>query len=629
MQESTPTPPSATGECGVAPVSHTTDVGECKWTDTDGKVSPPKKAWDNAGHFKEGRWNQRAVITPTLAELMGAEYQAGTNPVVFTATDQYSNTATCSINVTVVDDQRPQPDAPCPLSGDVELDDKCAGSYTYQKPTWTDNCQLTEAQVSAPVTKTFSRVQTEPRFMFSFSATDQGGNVAKCSFGVRVMDSIPPTADAAVVVMELPAKPAVKQVLTCSSGMAEDNVNFIAKSTPSVSDNCDASPRVQFTVQANASGAESVTLESNHVYTLGLHHVTMVVTDASNNKYTSVGSVMVVDNTVPELRHTTGSCIKRKEDGSKGEPFENIVIDLTKQEKKATVKWEESSIWYFDNSCGAELTRVTSSGDAQNGEAQWTVGTHQVMYEAKDASGQTSTCTFEVTVKDVHAPEFQNCPKTNIEQSTGPRDKFAVIDLPTLTATDAVDGETDVKYTPFDYDRHAFPIGESEITATSTDKSGNVATCTFWVHVIDDEDPFFEKPNECDGTEDYQQCGGYVIPHQMSASEKSTGWVGAFTAKPVLFDGNTTCCNADFTCQQETQFYSTCREEVVEPTAEPTAEPTVQPSVGISTGEPTVQPSVGISTAEPTGVGISTAEPTVQPSAEPTGVGTAEPTMFN
>jgi len=328
------TPPSTTSVCGVAPVSHTTDVGECKWTDTAGKVSPPKKAWDNAGHFKEGRWNQRAVITPTLAELMAAEYQAGTNPVVFTATDQYSNTATCSIIVTVVDDQSPQPDAPCPPDEDVALDDKCTGSTTFETPTWTDNCNLTDAQVSSPVTKTYNSVEDKT---YTYTAADQAGNTGTCKFQVHAKDSIQPTAEAAVIEMELPAKPAVDQVLTCSSGMAEDNVNFIAKSTSS--DNCDASPVVKFTVKTNASGAESVPLDSNHVYSLGLHHVTMVVTDASKNSYTSVGSVMVVDNTEPELRHESGSCIKRQKDGSKGEPFEDIVINLTKQEKMATVTW--------------------------------------------------------------------------------------------------------------------------------------------------------------------------------------------------------------------------------------------------------------------------------------------------
>ena len=102
---------------------------------------------------------------------------------------------------------------------------------------------------------------------------------------------------------------------------------------------------------------------------------------------------------------------------------------------------------------------------------------------ATDASGNTATCTFTVTVNDTENPVI-TCP-ANITVNNGAGLCGANVTF-AATATDNCPGTT-ISYSPAS--GSLFPIGTTTVTATATDASGNTASCTFTVTVADAENP--------------------------------------------------------------------------------------------------------------------------------------------
>ncbi|MFY0526739.1 ELWxxDGT repeat protein [Archangium gephyra] len=106
------------------------------------------------------------------------------------------------------------------------------------------------------------------------------------------------------------------------------------------------------------------------------------------------------------------------------------------------------------------------------------VGETVVTATAKDADGNTGTCTFRVTVTDTTAPTLA-CP-ADVTVETREASGRAV-EYPAATAGDTVTAEPRVTYS------HAsgstFPVGTTPVTATGTDAAGNTASCSFHVTV--------------------------------------------------------------------------------------------------------------------------------------------------
>ena len=113
------------------------------------------------------------------------------------------------------------------------------------------------------------------------------------------------------------------------------------------------------------------------------------------------------------------------------------------------------------------------------------IGTTTNSYEITDASGLTSTCTFDVTVNDTEAPSI-SCPG-NITVGNDPGDCGAVVtfDVP---VSDNCPGEV-LAQTNGLASGSIFPIGTTTNTFEVTDASGLTTMCTFDVIVTDTQAP--------------------------------------------------------------------------------------------------------------------------------------------
>ena len=108
------------------------------------------------------------------------------------------------------------------------------------------------------------------------------------------------------------------------------------------------------------------------------------------------------------------------------------------------------------------------------------LGTTTVTCSAKDASGNTSSATFTVTVKDTTPPAFTGVPGPITVPATGK--SGAVVTYTAPTAKDLVDGTVAVTCSPSS--GKTFAIGTTTVTCKASDSHGNTASASFTVTVL-------------------------------------------------------------------------------------------------------------------------------------------------
>lgn len=111
------------------------------------------------------------------------------------------------------------------------------------------------------------------------------------------------------------------------------------------------------------------------------------------------------------------------------------------------------------------------------------VGTSTVNCMATDASNNTGTCSFMITVVDTEPPQI-TCPAnvTAVAPVACPRSTTAVVNYPAPVVTDNCPGVT---YACSPSSGSVFPAGVTKVTCTATDHGGNTAVCSFNVTVFD------------------------------------------------------------------------------------------------------------------------------------------------
>jgi hypothetical protein len=204
--------------------------------------------------------------------------------------------------------------------------------------------------------------------------------------------------------------------------------------------------------------------QSSGFFPLGTTTVAVTATDASGNTTTGTFTVTVVDSTPPAL----------------GLPSDLVV------EANAT------------GGASVTLTSVTAT-DVADANPQVTLdqssgffplGTAVVHVTASDASGNTSTGSFDVTVVDTTAPALSLPQDLVVEANTA---GGALVTLPSATATDVADPNPAVTE---DHASGFFPLGATAVAVTATDAAGNVSTGTFIVTVIDTTPPALTVPHD-------------------------------------------------------------------------------------------------------------------------------------
>jgi hypothetical protein len=292
----------------------------------------------------------------------GFIFPTGTTIITYTATDDSGNTATATQTVTVLESPAVPPTITAPndvtaftgpgaTSCGTVVSDATLGSATAN-----DNCPgVTVTRTGVPAGNIFPVGNTT----VTYRATDKSGNFTEDTQIVTVNDNTPPvvTAPAAVTLFTGPG------ATSCGVNVSNlDGTLGIGTAT----DNC---PGVGAVTRSGVPAGNN--------FPVGTTTLTYSATDAHGNTGTATQIVTVVDNTAPVI-----SCPA------------NIVLEPTCPSGAIATFADATAT---DN-CGVQSV-VRTAGPASG--SVFPIGTTPVTFTATDIHGNTTSCTFTVTVKTV------------------------------------------------------------------------------------------------------------------------------------------------------------------------------------------------------------------------------------
>ncbi len=320
---------------------------------------------------------------------------------------------------------------------------------------------------------------------------------------------------------------------SCSAQVPIPNIQWVPNSCTS-------------TVNWTLSGATTGTGTGNMgTRTFNVGETTVTYSSMLNGQPTSCSfTVTVLDNQPPTL--TCPANITRNTDAGQCTATINVP-NPTISDNCGGVGGVTLLTWEMT---GATLGNSPVTGVNYVGNRVFNAGVTTITYTAEDAAGNSSTCTFTVTVNDTQAPVFTYCPD-DIPVDTDPGVCTATFDPPdpivvdncydllavTWAMTGATAGNSPATGINF-VGNTTFNPGVTIITYTASDPGGNTATCEFSVSVTDNEAPSFVfcppgynqgvDPGECFATiattnpEPFDNCGIASLTWAMTGATIAT-----------------------------------------------------------------------------------------------------------
>ncbi len=371
--------------------------------------------------------------------------------VAVVVNDDNGNTNNCNATITVRDDDNPcceAAEAACHSSLEVYLDPLGLASIAVSD---IDNgstaaCGLQSIAIS---TSTFdcTSLSISPH-QVSLTIIDVNGESDNCTTSVTVKDNENPT-------------------INCPNNISQNNeqglCGAVVTYTISSDDNCSASHS-----QADATG-----LTSGDEFPVGITELSYMVIDGSGNTMSCSFTVTIQDAELPVISCPT-----------------NITQSNDVGSCDAIVTYTPP---VGTDNCSGQTTTLTAglgSGGA------FPIGGTTEAYVVTDASGNTASCSFTVTVNDTEAPSF-TCPTSNVVRNADPGvcDHLAVGSDLDPTVSDNCQLQSVVNdYTQSNsLDGVVFPKGKTLVTWTAIDVHGNSSVCSYNVKIRDREAPVFDN----------------------------------------------------------------------------------------------------------------------------------------
>jgi hypothetical protein len=300
---------------------------------------------------------------------------------------------------------------------------QCGAVVTYPAPKVTGNC----APVCTPASGSFF-----PKGTTIVTCT---ADIASCSFTVTVNDTEKP---------KFPNACPANIVKPTDLGQCSTVVTY---TTPQATDNCPD-------VGVSCSPLSGATFQK------GTTTVTCTAIDSSGNSVNCSFTVTVNDTQPPAI-----TCPA------------NITKPNDPNQCGAVATYPAPTVSDNCPGVGAPVCAPASG-------SFFPKGTTTVNCNVADASGNTATCAFTVTVNDTQPPSI-TCP-ANVaavtDQNACPSPACQVVNYPAPVVSDNCPGVTFVCNPPAG---SCFPLGVTTVTCTATDTSGNTATCSFTVTTFD------------------------------------------------------------------------------------------------------------------------------------------------
>jgi hypothetical protein len=215
-------------------------------------------------------------------------------------------------------------------------------------------------------------------------------------------------------------------------------------------------------------------LPASGTFSVGEHLITCTASDdgpnaaGEPNETTGSFTLVVEDVTAPQLEVPTN-----------GDPA--ALADIIEEATSPAGAVVTYSVIASDNSDPLPVTVCNPESGTTFG-----FGTTIVTCTSTDASGNESSATFDVLVRDTENPSIEPPPNVTAE-ATGTLTELTTVILGTATADD--DGDASVTITNNAPDPLEFPVGITTVTWTAVDAAGNTAMATQTVTVTDSTPP--------------------------------------------------------------------------------------------------------------------------------------------
>lgn len=374
----------------------------------------------------------------------GSTVTKGIHTVTFTVTDDFGNTDTCTATLTVLDFIDPEI-VVCADNRVLAADENCerlVPDLTGEVQV-TDNCPMIQVtQIPQPGTK-----WDLGEHIVTLKATDMSGNMDTCVVTVTVEDQTNP------VIADCVNDTRIEAVDGCSVILPDFRIQVMA------TDNCTSADNLVVT-QAPIEGT---------ILTVGTHPLTIVVADVAGNQSSCVATIRVVDLNAPEIVACAGDQTLTVSDSC-----ETTIPDLT------------GSISATDDCDTTSLLSVTQSPAAGTSV---TLGDHQVVITVTDTSGNPSSCSATVTVRDGGAPQVIACASDVTLIADGSCGNIAPDLTADVQAIDNCDPTQDLIVSQDPISGTSLSLGAHAIVLTVSDTAGNQSDCTATAFVVDRTSP--------------------------------------------------------------------------------------------------------------------------------------------
>ncbi len=392
-------------------------------------------------------------LSRTSGLQSGAQFPTGTTTVTWRNTDTGQNSTSCSFTVTVQETQLPTISCPANITANAATG-LCTANVTYATPTASDNCTtvfvnyVSGGQSGTAFNKGLNTI--------IWRATDQANNSTTCSFSITVNDTQLPGISCPVNITANTA------TTSCTA-----NVTF---GNATATDNCSPVPTVT-QISGEPSGSS---------FAKGTHTLAFRATDGVGLTRTCTFRITVVDNVRPTINCPTP-----------------IVKNTDNNLCTAVVNY---TVTGADNCGSVSVTRLSGL----NTGSAFPRGTNSVIWRATDIAGNSTLCSFTVTVNDAQLPGI-SCP-ANINTTTAAGQCNKVVFYTNPTATDNCTSSSANLFSGL-ASGSVFLKGTNIIVWRAIDNSANTSTCSFTVTVVDNELPLITCPPSLTVTGSGSPCG--------------------------------------------------------------------------------------------------------------------------
>ncbi len=505
--------------------------------------------------------------------------------VVFTATDECGNDVTCTRSITIADTQKPffmvaPSDLFLECDGTADPGSAVAAwLLTFGGAMAVDQCDVAPVISNTPgaISTLCGSSTVQP---YTFTATDACGNLSASVIAyVHIADTTVPTLDIAADPGPISCDLADPDTWASTAANAMDvcsGLTTVSYSLEQIDDTCPgeivytylfsvrdlcgnfASATGTYTVEDNT--APSISAPEDLNLACGDDFSASILSWLDDYVASDNCSNVTVTNNFTDLPSACGGAItvtftavdecgnSNTDDAMIVLASDAVIPVFTNCPTNITVNVDvdvcSSNVVFstpIAEDCNEPVTVTqiaNAAGDLLSSGSEFPLGDSEIVFEAEDACGNTSSCSFIITVEDSDIPSI-SCPSNTILMCAdlggctwmSDESVHAIFsdNCPDSEVSYVISAPTGGSGTGNITVNTAFALGTSTVTYTITDDEGNTATCSFQVVVEDCEAPMISCTDDL-----FNECG--------SADDDEAAWVAAQVAA-ITAQGDVGSCS--------------------------------------------------------------------------------------